>query len=325
VVTGCTGADDLQFTFSYDAPASPKGVIVFFSGGSGTSASAYPGAELTYAQDYFNDGYAVVQVAWAWDWEDTTIPAGYTGGGSSLSLAPNIEAAACRPATFLNYINNTARVHPSGTPLCAQGASAGSGAVGYSLAWYNGASILTNVELLSGPVFSNIEQGCVVPNASSVTICSGQYGCSSGTTSWSDAPQYVAGYRTGIRGWTGDNSCNGSSNTSSASNAAWLAMSIVTTGADLTYSSSGMAGWLCSSYAANTCYTDQGCPNNSAAEGEYFYTNFTRTNHPVGYLLTGITSCNGAEGVTTGDDPDAAGETGQTAIENHMLSFCKNP
>jgi len=30
VVTGCPNADDLQFTFSYDAPASPKGVIVFF-------------------------------------------------------------------------------------------------------------------------------------------------------------------------------------------------------------------------------------------------------------------------------------------------------
>ncbi len=324
VVTGCTGANDLQFTFSYDAPASPKGVIVFFSGGSGTSASAYPGAELTYAQDYFNDGYAVVQVAWAWDWEDTNIPAGYTGGSTPVSVAPNIQAAACRPATFLNYINNTARVHPSGTPLCAQGASAGAGAVGYSMAWYNGASILKNVEMLSGPVFSNIEDGCIVPKIGAQTICgSGQYGCSSGTTSWTDLPQYVSGYRTAVRGWTGDNSCNGITNTSSTSNAAWLAMSIVTTGANLTYSSNGMAGWLCCSYAANTCYTDQGCPNNSAAEGEYFYTNFTSTNHPVGYLLTGITSCNGAEGVTTGNDPDTVGETGQTAIETHMTTHCQ--
>jgi hypothetical protein len=324
VVTGCTGADDLQFSFSYDAPASPIGVIVLFSGGSGTSASAYPGAELTYAQDYFNDGYAVIQVAWAWDWEDTTIPSGYTGGGSSLSLAPNIEAAACRPATFLNYINNTAAVHPSGKPVCAQGASAGSGAIGYSTAWYNGASFLKNVELLSGPVFSNIEQGCVVPNAGTQTVCgSGQYGCSSGTTSWTDAPQYVSGYRSGVRGWTGDPSCNGSGNTSSSSNSAWLAMSIVTTGADLTYTSNGMAGWLCSSYQSGTCLSSQGCPNNSAAEGEYFYTNFSSSNHPAAYLLTGITSCNGAEGVTTGSDPDISGESGQTAIESHMTTNCR--
>jgi len=331
VVTGCTGADDLQFSFSYDAPASPKGVIVLLSGGGGTSASAYPGAELTYAQDYFNDGYAVVQVAWAWDWEDTTIPSGYTGGGPSLSVAPNIEAAACRPATFLNYINNTSIVHPSGTPLCAQGASAGSGAVGYSMAWYNGASILKNVELLSGPVFGNIEQGCVVPHASPQTICgSSQYGCSSGTVSdgsWTDDPWYVAGYLTGVRGWTGDSTCNGSTNTSSGSNAAWLAMSIVTTGADLSYSTNGMAGWLCASYANNTCFTNQGCPNNSAAQGNYFYSSFSSANHPVGYVLTGITSCNGAEGVTTGYDPDVPGdaETGQTAIEDHMLLYCKNP
>lgn len=216
---------------------------------------------------------------------------------------------------------------PIGYTAVRPGSVGGSGAVAYSMAWYNGASILKNVELLSGPVFSNIEQGCVVPNPTSpVTICSGQYGCSSGTTSWTDAPEYVAGYRTGIRGWTGDSTCNGSSNTSSTSNAAWLAMSIVTTGADLTYPNNGMGGWLCSNYAANTSYTNQGCPNNSAAEGEYFYTNFTMSNHPgLAYILTGITSCNGAEGVTDGYDPDVPsnGETGQAAIESHMTTHCQ--
>jgi hypothetical protein len=101
-------------------------------------------------------------------------------------------------------------------------------------------------------------------------------------------------------------------------------MSIVTTGANLTYST-GMAGWLCSNPQIGTCLPNQGCPNNSAAEGNYFYTNFTSTNHPGAYSLTGITECNGAEGVTTGEDPDVPGETGQTAIENHMLLSCKNP
>jgi hypothetical protein len=315
VVTGCSNADDLQFSFSYDAPASPLGVIVFFSGGSGTSASAYPGAELSYAHDYFNDGYAVVQVAWAWDWEDTNIPSAYTGGSTPVSYPSNIQAAACRPATFLNYINNTARVHPSGKPVCAQGASAGSGAIGYSMAWYNGASFLKNVELLSGPVFSDIKQACIVPRTGTQTICgSGQYGCSSGTTSWTDAPQYVAGYLTAIRGWTGDTTCDGGTNTSSTSNSNWLSMSIVTTGANLTYTSNGMAGWLCSSYATGSCQSNQGCPNNSAAEGNYFYNNFSMSNHPSAYVLTGITSCNGAEGVSPGYDPDVTGETGQTAI-----------
>src|ERR1700730_16538539 len=106
------------------------------------------------------------------------------------------------------------------------------------MAWYNAKSFLKNAELLSGPVFSDIKQGCIVPTVGAQTICgSGEYGCSSGTTSWTDLPQFVAGYRTAVRGWTGDSTCNGSSNTSSTSNAAWLAMSIVTTGADLTDSS----------------------------------------------------------------------------------------
>ena len=51
--------------------------------------------------------------------------------------------------------------------MCAQGFSAGSGALGYALAWYGAATSaeyhLDKVALLSGPVFSDIEQGCEDP------------------------------------------------------------------------------------------------------------------------------------------------------------------
>ena len=43
--------------------------------------------------------------------------------------------------------------------ICAQGFSMGSSAIAYSLAYYNAASILDNVELVSGPPASNIMDG----------------------------------------------------------------------------------------------------------------------------------------------------------------------
>jgi hypothetical protein len=42
--------------------------------------------------------------------------------------------------------------------MCALGDSAGSAAIAYSLAYYGAGSYLDNVELLSGPVLSDIEQ-----------------------------------------------------------------------------------------------------------------------------------------------------------------------
>ncbi len=98
-------------------------------------------------------------MAWQTDWEK--VGTGYT---------PNILTAACRPAGFLKYTH--ASLLNSGTPICAQAASAGSGALAYSLVWYgngNGGylnSYITNVELNSGPVFGDIELGCEVGPAS---------------------------------------------------------------------------------------------------------------------------------------------------------------
>ncbi|HVI08980.1 MAG TPA: hypothetical protein VND65_11890, partial [Candidatus Binatia bacterium] len=46
---------------------------------------------------------------------------------------------------FLNYINNPANgFHSSTTAMCAQGSSAGSGAVAYSIVWYGVGSTLNN-------------------------------------------------------------------------------------------------------------------------------------------------------------------------------------
>ena len=102
-------------------------------------------------------------------------------------------------------------------------------------------------------------------------------------------------------------------------------MSIITgTGGNFSYPSLGMAGWLCSSFASGTC-TTPGCPNNSPAEGEVFYNEFTTSAHPAGYKLTGILNCDGAEGVTVGTDPDSGSQYGYQAIEQHMNTQCSHP
>jgi hypothetical protein len=254
-----------------------------------------------------------------------------------------IMTAACRPAGFMNYVLHTsllnARINNSKAGLCAQGVSAGSGALGYSLAWYEDQdgnylnTDLDNVELISGPVFSNIELGCQVPGPPVLaSICpTGQFGCSSGTTQWTSILEYIDGYAQGVRNWTNDQSCNNGTTTTQKSNQQWLAMSIVNgSGGTFTYPNLGMAGWLCATSQVNnhgSC--GPACPNNSAGQGQQFYNQFTSSSQAAGYKLTGIIGCMGAEDVSNGDDPDNCPgpncQTGKQAFEAHMTKQCVHP
>jgi hypothetical protein len=102
-------------------------------------------------QYYVQQGYEVVQVAWGGPWEQQ-------------DTNPNIQNAACRPATFLNYVYTNIfapAIKGPAAGFCAQGFSAGSAAIAYSMAYYGEAGQLDNVELISGPVLSDLKQGCV--------------------------------------------------------------------------------------------------------------------------------------------------------------------
>ncbi len=295
-VQSCQFADDLGFTYGYETPSGDlAGTIVLLEGGGGTN----PYMDPDYAQTYLQEGYQVVYLAWDTDWE-------FTGSGTGSS----IKYAACRPATFLQYISQN--LYSRGG-MCAQGDSAGSGAVAYALAWYGEGSFLDNVELLSGPVFGDIEQGCVVPNASTVEVCSaGQYGCVG--SQWPDSPAYVDGDEGEVADWSGISGCNGGRKTSDFANDGWKAMSIVdgTDDPSFNYPTTGVAGWLCSN--------DNSVQNNSAAEGEFFYQQFTTSNQTAAYSVTRINSCQGVEGVSGGELPD--GQNGFDAISNNMLGAC---
>jgi hypothetical protein len=293
---GCQNADNLGFTYGYENPGEqPSGTIVFLEGSGGTSAYVDP----SYAQTYLRKGYQVVYLAWDTDWENTEGSAG-----------SSIKDAACRPATFLQYVYQN--VYTRGG-MCAQGASAGAGALGYSLAWYGSSSYLDNVELLSGPVFGNIEQGCVVPNPPKMTVCPyGELGCVGDP--WYDSPSYVDGDETQVAGWSGILSCNNGRTTSDADNDAWQAMSIVdgSSNPNFNYPKTSIAGWLCSDVDS--------IQNNSAAQGDYFYQQFITPNQTAGLTVTRINNCQGVEGVTQGETP--SGESGFDAISNNMLDAC---
>jgi hypothetical protein len=315
---GCSNVEDLGFTFGYLSPAGiipglVQGVIAYFDGGDGTTAAG-EATELQMMNYYFQQGYEVVEVAWSSAWEAAYNPFPPQTYG-------NVQNAACRPATFLNYVY-TAIYQPittgnNGNPkagMCAQGYSAGSAAIGYSLAYYGAGSYLDNVELISGPVMSDIKQGCQEPAPSPVTVCPpSQTECQlGGGADWTLPPTYVLNGANYLSAWTNDNSCTSSAGTSAASNSRWLAQSIVdqagVTGLGATpsfsYPNTAMTAWLCRSVQnppqidCATSYNYDFCPNNSSPQGQLFYTQVTDPPH---YNVYAVDNCFGPEGVPQGD------------------------
>jgi hypothetical protein len=191
----------------------------------------------------------------------------------------NIQNAACRPATVFNWIfaNLFPNVQTANktAAMCAVGDSAGSAAVAYSITYYGASNWFDNVELLSGPVTSDVEQGCGVGPGiggnNPVTVCGqtnymgGQYGCAlGGGSTWTLGPEYMPRAIAAVAKWTNDNTCSNTfpTITSGSSNANWLAQSIVdqapggSTGATpiFNYPKTAMSAWLCRSVVNNTTY-----------------------------------------------------------------------
>jgi hypothetical protein len=254
-----------------------KGTVVFLGGGGGT----VPSGNSFYSR-YNTAGLVSIEVAWATDWELAGSP-----------YAANILSAACRPATLLNYFHSQ-MAHGS---LCAQGMSAGSSQVAYSLSWYGLAEELTNAELISGPVLSNITDGCKLPNRTPtvrVVPTNGQ--------PWSDPIAYVT-EATALTVWTG-NQCLPATESSLAAEESWDDQSTVQPGASLSFPNTNLSAWVCNNGL-----------NPSAGQSYLFFSQVVTP-----FALTAITNCAGAEGVTSGYTPQ--GVLAQTAIEDDMVKQC---
>jgi len=358
-VTGCPNeVQDISFTYGYLNPAgiapgitasNVQGLIVFFDGSAGTTPAAEE-AEYDMLHYYFTQGYEIVQVAWNFAWESRLNPWPY-----STSPLGNIQNSACRPATFLYYVDTADASYGlfkavvAGNVragMCAQGFSAGSAQIGYSLAYYGAGAYLDNVELISGPEFSDLMQGCQEgPQASPVTVCpldskgNPQYGCRLDPNppypSWMISPTFVPGQNHEVADWTDDGSCALAGSTSSpASLTAWLNQSIVDKSTGLagqgavptfTYSDTGMSGWLCRTVSnpninCSTNYQYQYCPNNTSPQGQIFYQNITLANTPPVFNVYAVDGCVNPEGAPQGTVA-ANGLSGQKAIQQDMAGL----
>jgi hypothetical protein len=272
----CPNIDAIQVTWGQTGTG--KNTVVFFSSSAGIQIDS-----SSYDDYYVSEGLSAIQVTWASAWEVAgTIP------------QANVLAASCRGATILNYLST-----PVKGAFCAQADSAGSALVAYSMAWYGLAKKLTAVELLSGPVLSNIEQGCEEPDAPAVTVRP------TDGSSYQNTPQYVGETIESVSNWTGQICQPNHEDTPPAVDTQWLAQSIVQTGSTLNFPNTSISGWVCNNGL-----------NNSAAQGWLFYDALTSD-----YSLTGISSCSGSEGVSVGKTPQ--GVEGEAAIEADMLAKCK--
>jgi len=222
----CPNTDQIGVVYGVSPPTLPlNGTIVMLPGDGGVqlpdSFEDYIQPTGTF-QGYLGNQYQVIEVIWG-TWNPNPVPpaTGFTGddweytntaGGSN---ALNILAAACRPATFLNWVRNGNSgvgggiwaggiAGETGTPgMCAHGNSGGAGALGYALSWYNagaggaptsGGGYLDKVVMENGPVFSDIRQGCEVTdgvNGNQTYICSGTSG--EGTTEPGCGPTWYTG------------------------------------------------------------------------------------------------------------------------------------
>jgi hypothetical protein len=296
----CANTDDMGVIYGYKTPAGAvKGTIFLHAGAGGTTAFSLGPTGQSYIDSYYGNGYRVVQLEWASQWETAT------SAGTE-----NIKTAACRPATLLKYVYQNVHGGSVGAgAMCAQGHSAGSAAMAYALTWYQADSFLDKAILTSGPVLGDIEAGCQVPNVPPITVCpSGQYGCVG--QPWSDAPQFQQGMNA-PQEWTGDKTCNNvpaRESTSAASNTAWKAQSIVdgSASANFSYPKTALSGWLCSNGL-----------NPSAAQGEYYFENINGPSQAAAFSLNRVDGCPGAEDIWNGTI--SSGESAFTASVNDML------
>jgi hypothetical protein len=308
-------ADPMQFVYAYAPNAKGTtllGTIVMFSGDGGEMAGNQ-GFQMYYVPQYELAGYQVVEVAWgpygtkglAWE---------IANSNPNSTTKPSILYAACRQATFLHYVK-TSGIWTTGG-MCAHADSGGSAAVAYSMAWYGEAVDVNKVLFENGPVFSNINSGCVVPNNQYTTICAPnttQTGCN--TVTWPTVNgnpiqyslEFIGGDASSVDKWTGNAAINptapcGGSNPTNYSTQ-WSNMSIVGGSAPgysatFNYPHTAMSAWLCQSPSNPGAVL-----NNSAAEGGLYYAQFTQQSQAGNLMsLNGVVcpfSEDIEEGITT--------------------------
>jgi hypothetical protein len=183
------------------------------------------------------------------------------------------------------------------------------------------------VELLSGPVLSELDAGCESPQQLAfVGVCSGPPGCKiqTGVQPWNDSPEFNDGYEAYPQRWSNIYSCATNTGNTAPWNSVWNNMSILSasiTAQQLSYPSTSMNAWLCGSV-----YNNSEPMNNSSAQGWFFYSD-SRVSFRTGWQVNAVTNCDGPEAVM---GPDAVSVNSQgvvtpafNLITQDMVNSCK--
>ncbi len=242
VTVACPGVPDLSATLGEALPTgTAKGTIILHSGSGGTTFF-----NSGFANAYLNDGFRVVQLAWATDWEDT--------GGVGL------KSASCRGATVFKYVFDNVHGGDRTTGFCAQGTSGGGAAITYSLAQYGLANFFDYVVIAAGPGVARMDYGCdkSLYTGGPLNLCS----------EITNAPYtYFGGGK--VNSWENTTTCGAKSPLPSDIKK-WAADSIVTAGANFTYPKTAMSWYFCATPPVN----------NSTGEGKFLIDRVIPKNNP---------------------------------------------
>lgn len=237
LTVSCPGLADMTATVALSGQppgTSAKGAIVTHNGALGT---ALLGGDLGDA--WFQDGFNIAEVAWSTPWEcplgsTSESPTTCISDGTAITSRPGMLDAACRPATVFQWVHESAEL-PSGAPFqpqekgfCGYGASAGSGAMWYSLLHYGLSDIFDHVVVTASTPFGRIDIGCN-PAYSTATVAAP---CSNLATNPQVPEQYDSNHNpqaASIDDWSSTTSCDGSPSTDELDY--WARNSLVSPGA----------------------------------------------------------------------------------------------
>ncbi|HVF35977.1 MAG TPA: hypothetical protein VND91_11700 [Candidatus Saccharimonadia bacterium] len=135
-----------------------RGVLVFFTGGSGGSWWTGQGGDVAaFAEELRALGFTIAQVRWGTNWLESS--PGNDAGTAHLG---------CRPATVIKHLHDTlyaggSRSETGRCGFCISGNSGGASQVSYALSHYGLDTILDAVVPTGGPPHADLAKACLDP------------------------------------------------------------------------------------------------------------------------------------------------------------------
>lgn len=132
---------------------SPKGTILFTTGGLGTQLYEITPESARLLSELSTAGFRTVQLQWIDSW--LLASSGKEEGHARLG---------CRPATVARWVHDTLHKGGASSAFCATGHSGGAAQVAYMLSHYGLDEILAGVVPTGGPPMGRMDRSCARPD-----------------------------------------------------------------------------------------------------------------------------------------------------------------